>query len=202
MTRRKPTPDSIPDLALEAALAASRGVGAWAWDIASDRASADPVVALLFNIDPDRSRAGVPFSEIAAAIHPEDRALISDIIWQAARAGGSYVAEYRVVSPHRRIRWVLSRGCFRCDASGEPIEGRGVALDVTDSHLGGQAFAIPTPDAAATLLELAADQCIALHRSVTRLEDPEFEAMTKALLVAFARRLARQQQSASRKRLH
>ena len=59
MSRMDHADDVVSEAALVAALEASGGVGFWMWDIRRDEARADPVSALLFNISPARSRAGV-----------------------------------------------------------------------------------------------------------------------------------------------
>ena len=115
--------DTVSEAALAAALESSGGVGFWMWDILKDDARADPVTALLFNLSPARSRAGVSLSEIMRAVHPDDQPHITQVILDCVRAGGSYTAEYRVCSPEGRLRWLFTRGHFYLDGNGRPIRG-------------------------------------------------------------------------------
>ena len=141
MSQMDSADDLVSEAALVAALEASGGVGFWMWDILKDEARADPVSALLFNISPARSRAGVRLSEILKAVHPDDQAHISQVILDCVRTGGSYTAEYRVCSPEGRLRWVFSRGHFYLDENGRPTTGRGVVVEISDSKVAGTAFA-------------------------------------------------------------
>lgn len=185
-------PDTVvSEAALQAALAASGGMGAWEWNLVHDSAKADPVVALLFNLSPARSRSGVPFSVIAQAIHPEDRLRINDIIQACVREGTSYIAEYRVCSPSGRVRWVLSRGCFRLDQAGQPLEGRGIVLDITDLDVSTRAFAARTQEGDAdSTLNHAADLGLGLYGIAEQLGSPRLKELTRQLLFELGRKLA------------
>ncbi|WP_306307429.1 PAS domain-containing protein [Methylobacterium sp. B1] len=140
MPRMAQTDEDVSEAALVAALEASGGVGFWMWDILRDEARADPVSALLFNISPARSRAGVSLAELLEAVHPDDQPHISQVILDCVRTGGSYTAEYRVCSPEGRLRWLFTRGHFYLDQDGRPSTGRGVIVEISDSKSAGTAF--------------------------------------------------------------
>ncbi len=190
MFRMLQTDDVVSEAALVAALEASGGVGFWMWDILRDEARADPVSALLFNISPARSQAGVSLSEILKAVHPDDQPHISQVILDCVRTGGSYTAEYRVCSPAGRLRWLFTRGHFYLDQNGRPTTGRGVIVEISDSKPAGPAFAERDGTTIDDPLSLTADLCLSLHNTVSQLGDAALVALTETLLLEIGKRLA------------
>ncbi|MCJ2135504.1 PAS domain-containing protein [Methylobacterium sp. J-026] len=194
--------DVVSEAALCAALQASGGVGFWTWDIARDDARADPVSALLFNISPARSRAGVSLAEILEAVHPDDKAHIAQVILDCVESGGSYAAEYRVCSPAGRLRWVFTRGHFYLDEAGQPTTGRGVIVEISDSKSAGTAFAQRDGASIDDALNRTADLCLSLHNAVSQLDDAGMQALTETLLLEIGRHLAARQRIAHDTALH
>lgn len=194
--------DVVSEAALVAALEASGGVGFWMWDILRDEARADPVSALLFNISPARSRAGVSLAELLEAVHPDDQPHISQVILDCVRTGGSYTAEYRVCSPEGRLRWLFTRGHFYLDQDGRPSTGRGVIVEISDSKSAGPAFAKRDGATIDDALSRTADLCLSLHDTVSQLGDTALVALTETLLIEIGRRLADRQRTERGDALH
>lgn len=194
--------DIVSEAALIAALEASGGVGFWMWDIVTDDARADPVTALLFNISPARSRAGVSLSEILKAVYHADQGHISQVILDCVQSGGSYTAEYRVCSPEGRLRWVFTRGHFYLDELGRPLSGRGVVVEISDSKSAGTAFATRDGSTIEDALNKTADLCLSLHNAVSDLGDTRIVALTETLLLEIGRQLAGRQRSPSNPSMH
>ena len=194
--------DIVSEAALIAALEASGGVGFWMWDILRDEARADPVSALLFNISPTRSRAGVSLSEILEAIHPDDQAHISQVILDCVRTGGSYTAEYRVCSPEGRLRWLFTRGHFYLGPDGRPTTGRGVIVEISDSKTAGAAFATRDGATIDDALNRTADLCLSLHDVVSQLGDAPLATLTETLLFETGKRLADRERATRTTGLH
>lgn len=196
------TDEDVSEAALVAALEASGGVGFWMWDILRDEARADPVSALLFNISPARSRAGVSLAELLEAVHPDDQPHISQVILDCVRTGGSYTAEYRVCSPEGRLRWLFTRGHFYLDQDGRPSTGRGVIVEISDSKSAGIAFAKRDGATIDDALSRTADLCLSLHDTVSQLGDTALVALTETLLIEIGRRLADRQRTERGDALH
>ena len=196
------TDEDVSEAALVAALEASGGVGFWMWDILRDEARADPVSALLFNISPARSRAGVSLAELLEAVHPDDQPHISQVILDCVRTGGSYTAEYRVCSPEGRLRWLFTRGHFYLDQDGRPSTGRGVIVEILDSKSAGTAFAKRDGATIDDALSRTADLCLSLHDTVSQLGDTALVALTETLLIEIGRRLADRQRTERGDALH
>jgi len=195
MPRMAHADDDVSEAARVAALEASGGVGFWMWDVLRDEARADPVSALLFNISPARSRAGVSLAEILKAVHPDDQPHIAQVILDCVRTGGSYTAEYRVCSPEGRLRWLFTRGHFYLDQDGRPTTGRGVIVEISDSKSAGTAFAERDGATIDDALSRSADLCLSLHDTVSQLGDTALVALSETLLVEIGRRLAARQRS-------
>jgi two-component system, LuxR family, sensor kinase FixL len=62
----------------------------------------------------------------------EDRDTFRFMLEKAAEGNGSYEAEYRVVLPGGKMRWIGSRGRVEFDGAKKPILARGVSHDITE----------------------------------------------------------------------
>ncbi len=124
---------SLDDRARLAHLAAA--VGIYDLDVRAGWSRWSP--ELLRLVDPDNTRGGLPFGEIAATIHPDDRAAAAAAMERALHAPGRFELSYRLMTPEGDARWMLDRG----ESFGpvDSLTGRvervvGVLLDVTDSR--------------------------------------------------------------------
>lgn len=64
-------------------------------------------------------------------VHPEDRLLIEEILWQPNRPDNRYELEYRALLPDGRVRWIASRGRFEPNGNGKMGPARAVSVDIT-----------------------------------------------------------------------
>ncbi len=117
---------------LEQALSAGEGVGAWDWDVPTDRVKADARFAGLYGVEPGRAEQGAPVAEFFAAIHPGDLAHVQPAIEIALRTGGPFSAEYRLLQPGGGVRWVRAEGRCRLAPDGTPLRFPGVSFDITE----------------------------------------------------------------------
>jgi PAS domain S-box-containing protein len=67
-----------------------------------------------------------------SAIHPEDRWVISEMD-QSLHSQGHYVLDYRIVTPQGEVKWVNNKARYVLNESGEPIELRGILIDISAS---------------------------------------------------------------------
>jgi hypothetical protein len=179
---------------LQEAIDSADVVGTWQWDIPADRIVADILVALLFDIDPQCAEAGVPLSAFLQGVHPEDRARVTTLVAEHARAGRSYVAEYRVLSADGVTRWVLARGRFYIDGTGRPLRGHGIIVDITRSRLD-EETAVPAESAPApSPLDNAARAVLECHQLLKDIADrPILHTISSMLLLEIGRALAAQE---------
>jgi two-component system, LuxR family, sensor kinase FixL len=64
-------------------------------------------------------------------VHPDDRKIIGHTLLRSTQGDGRYMAEYRVLMPDGRMRWVASEGYLELDGSGQPARLQGVTMDIT-----------------------------------------------------------------------
>ncbi len=117
---------------LSFAIEAGGGIGAWDWDVPSDRVYSNAKFAELFSVDPERAAAGAPIAEF-----------LDGIIRKTGRESGSRLR--RRTQPARTLRksivscsrtnpcdgsWLAAR-CQLQDGHSGPIS-LGVVFDITD----------------------------------------------------------------------
>lgn len=107
-------------------------VGAWEWDIKANKVYADARYAELHNVSPEFAEAGLPAQSYTPAVHPEDAERIRDTALRAAREGGDFSEEYRLVQADGSIRWVYTRGRAYLDDEGQPHRNTGVIVDISE----------------------------------------------------------------------
>ena len=119
------------DERLQVALSAGNGIGAWDWDLVTDRVTADTRFAVLYGVDPERAAAGAPIADFLAGIHPDDVLRVRAEIEVAIASGGSFASEYRLLRQDGRERWVSAQGRCLSDEEGRPVRFPGVSFDIT-----------------------------------------------------------------------
>jgi PAS domain S-box-containing protein len=129
ITARKQAEAALADSRerLQLALDASH-LGLWEWDLDSGTLSYSPEVLVITGLPAEALGA-----DVAAArrlVHPDD----IEAVWasdEAARTGRPFSAEYRIVRPDGRLRWVANHARTLCDADGRPRRMIGTLADIT-----------------------------------------------------------------------
>lgn len=168
-------------------------VGRWDWDATTDIMRSDAIVAMLYNVDPEAAKAGVPISVFQAAVHPDDRDRLRSLSRRCTWDSSLYLAEYRVISIDGRIRWLLVSGRFASSEAGEPLGGSGFIVDITQLRASEERYPAIETSASATLLDRAAELAIATQQVIAKMQDPALKAQADVLLMELGRRLARQE---------
>lgn len=106
-------------------------LGIWIRDVKTDETWVSDGWRRIFGFAPTERVTVEQFMQI---IHPEDVELLQRAREDLQRLG-RYEAEYRIVLPDGRVRWIESRGRTEVDAEGRPVVTRAVSLDVTDRKL-------------------------------------------------------------------
>lgn len=107
---------------------AAAELGMWAWDIVHDSIWATGRARALFGFSESEP---ISFARFQSKLYPEDRAAVALAIEKAVALDRAYEAEYRVLDPDGRTRWVSARGQVERDGAGKPILMRGVVLDIS-----------------------------------------------------------------------
>ena len=135
MTRPVPEPAAPGDAALrqtqqrlEYALHAAR-LGSWEFDVATRRFTSSAHSREIFGLGPDDPFESV--EDVAALVHPDDRAPRQAAIDRALTLGEDLDVEYRTVRPDGQIGWVLARGRATFE-DGQAVRLAGISLDITE----------------------------------------------------------------------
>lgn len=114
----------VLDLAVSAA-----GIGVFDLDVVTGALQWDDRLIAMFGYARETFDATmVPFWE---RVHPEDRPRVEAALQHAVDACAEYEAEYRIVLPDGRTRWIAARGRALCDERGVTTRVLGAALDTT-----------------------------------------------------------------------
>jgi PAS domain S-box-containing protein len=106
-------------------------LGAWVWDLDSDRITWDGYHEQLFGFEPD----GVAGTSEAfyACVHPDDRASLMQAATRALVGDAPfYSAAFRIVRPDGVVRWMHGKGKLVRDAAGQPMRMLGTVQDITE----------------------------------------------------------------------
>jgi len=142
------------DLVLKAA-----EVGTWDWDITTDTARWDDMLATLYGMESERR--GGPFEVFYETIHPEDHAVLDAALEKAMEPGVPYEAELRVVRPDGTIAYLAEHGRVYRDAAGTPVRMAGLTWDATRRTLAEQALR-EAEERSRLLLESAGDGIVGI----------------------------------------
>lgn len=116
----------ISKLNRELALKASEFIGTFDWDMETNLMVADERFAKLYLVDPKWAAKGAPLEQYTKNIHPEDLMHVLPAIEHAAKYGGEFAKEYRLIQADNSVRWVVARG---------RVEGKhfsGAVIDITE----------------------------------------------------------------------
>lgn len=116
--------------------------------------------------------------------------------------GGTYLAEYRVISVDGQMRWVLDRGRFTLDHLGQPASGAGIIVDITWMRMSEGTLNDAEISSGEPPLDRAADHAIAAQKAIVELEDPALKTKADALLMALGRKIAQQEVQERRRRMN
>jgi len=109
---------------------ADQRIGVWDWDIANDRAYTNAVGGEFFAKRPDEAAHGAPLEKYVGLVHPHDLASFSANLDRALKSGGTFSAEYRVITGDT-TRWIQADGNCVLDGAGRPVRMIGSMIDIS-----------------------------------------------------------------------
>jgi diguanylate cyclase (GGDEF)-like protein/PAS domain S-box-containing protein len=112
-------------------------VGLWAWDIPTSQVRWSEELYRIFDVSPQAFPG--TFEGYLAAVHPEDRALVTASIDKCLRTLEPFEFAHRCVLPSGAIRWLQCRGRVRT-VDGRPVRMTGAAQDVTSQRAAAEAL--------------------------------------------------------------
>ncbi len=113
---------------LNLALGAAQ-MGAWDWDLLSDRVNWSDRVEAIFGLTP--GTFGGTYEAVLNCVHPEDRPAVTQAVKRTVETGTNYEVEARVCGPDGTIRWIATLGAVLRDASGKAVRMTGTVKDIT-----------------------------------------------------------------------
>lgn len=183
-----------PGIAIEPALKAAGLIGVWSTNVPAALSVLDEGAASI--LAGDASLANLPLSLETALkqTHPTDQGWVFERIRRVRQTGGSFSAEFRVVTTSGEVRWVLNRGILAPDDTGT-MRGCGVYIDTTDSHtapaIPGDLIEIPESDPVIA----AADYSLEAHTAIVRTGHQRLRRLSERLLTEIGFVLARRQRA-------
>jgi len=121
----------------------SAGIGVWDMDMAARTVRATPQFFRIIGLEP--TDQPVSIDQLRAVRHPEDRDQVVNNFRRAMESGeDQYEAEYRIIRPDGKTRWIFGRGRVHRDASGNPIRYSGIDIDITDRKRTEEQLALTT----------------------------------------------------------
>jgi two-component system, LuxR family, sensor kinase FixL len=121
--------------------AAAAGLIVWTWDIPRDE---------VWLSDKDRAFLGFSLNEklnaerVRSIVHPEDRQFVRELVKKSLVTDKDLEAEYRLLLPDGKVRWVSRRGGIEFDTDGQPTWERGVLIDITEQKQAQELFQLAT----------------------------------------------------------
>jgi PAS domain S-box-containing protein len=140
-------------------LAASAAeLGMWMWDIARNEIWITDKGRILFGFGASEK---INFDRFRSVLHPEDRESVLKTVENSLRTGAEYEAEYRVILPDGRLRWIAGRGHVEFNKNDQPARMRGASLDITQRKQAEEQFRLVV-EAANAMIMVNADGRITL----------------------------------------
>ena len=117
------------------------GLIMWTWDIRRDEVSLSDKDRAFFGFSP---REKLNSDRLRSVVHLEDRQFVRQLVENSLRTREELEAEYRVVLPGGKVRWVTRRGRVEFDGNGDPVCERGVLMDITERKQAEEKFRLAT----------------------------------------------------------
>ena len=113
---------------LNQALCAAQ-MGAWDWDMMSDRMTWSEGTETLFGLMPGALEGS--YDACLEYLHPDDRPAVIQSLRRTIETGTNYDVEARFIDPNGTIRWVASKGALIRNSNGTAVRMTGTLMDIT-----------------------------------------------------------------------
>ncbi|MDZ8090235.1 MAG: PAS domain-containing protein [Nostoc sp. DedQUE12b] len=107
-------------------------IGSWDWNLFQGTVIWNDNHYRLLGLEPETSSA--TYQLWRDAVHPEDIDRVEQIICNALTKHTNYEAEYRVIHPDGKVRWLVGKGRSIHNAAGKPVRMLGVVIDISDVY--------------------------------------------------------------------
>ncbi len=107
-------------------------LASWDWDVASGVFERSVEVEPLFGMQPGEFKR--TYQSFLDAVHPDDRALVTQAIDAALFEDKPYDIEHRIIWPDGSLHWVRESGMVVRDQLGRPSRMVGIVVSTDDRH--------------------------------------------------------------------
>ena len=104
-------------------------VGSWEWDIPANAIWWSDEMYRLYGLVPGRS---IKYEDFIERVHPDDRAIVQQVVARSAETGAPFSFEHRNVMPDGTVRILYARGRVSLDEDGRAVRMQGVGHDITE----------------------------------------------------------------------
>jgi PAS domain S-box-containing protein len=109
-------------------------LGSFEWDVGANQLIWSPELCRICGLEPRTFTSTLEY--LSECMHPDDRAAVEAALWKAARGGGAFGLEHRVIRPDGEVRLLFSRGRITRTEHDRPLRLLGVCQDVTEQREG------------------------------------------------------------------
>ena len=107
-------------------------LGVYEIDLRKNRVSGSAEACRIFGVSPDTFP--ITYEAFLAIIHPDDRASLVQTHRECVAAHRPFDMEYRLLLPHRQVKYIHARALASYDDDGRPTCSLGTVQDVTDAR--------------------------------------------------------------------
>jgi len=105
-------------------------LGTWNWDLAAGRIIWGGHLESLFGLS--EGQFGGTYEDFEQRVHPEDRRAVTETLERARDGRTVYEQQFRALWPDGSVHWLLARGEFAYDETGQAVRMAGAAKDITE----------------------------------------------------------------------
>ena len=116
-------------------------LGAWEFDVATERIWVSDKVRQLFQFPPT---GDITYAEFEQRVHPEDRETRNQVMQRAIQTRSGYETEYRILLPDGQLRWIGGRARCLPNENGQSTRLLGVSMDITERKQAQELFELAT----------------------------------------------------------
>lgn len=104
-------------------------IGSWEWDIVTNSIWWSDEMYRVYGLP---IGCAITYEQYIGMVHPDDRAMVQEIVSRSGRTGEPFTFEHRAVTPDGTERVLHSRGRVISDDGGRAIRMLGIGHDITD----------------------------------------------------------------------
>ncbi|HVJ05121.1 MAG TPA: PAS domain-containing sensor histidine kinase [Candidatus Saccharimonadales bacterium] len=130
----------LEEISSELASRVATGMVFWDRDILNSTVQWSGNVQSVYGLRPEDMQTVNLSSGMSQYIHPDDQERVKQAGERAVREHSDFDAEFRIITPSGKLRWIMGRGSPIYNSVGEAVRMVGVNMDVTNRRLADEAM--------------------------------------------------------------